>query len=337
MYRSRYQYVKAAATTSFKRTYKMPSLYPSFTPTYHHNQYPAIDPTQPALDCSKKTVLITGGGRGIGKAIAIAFAQAHAKGIALLGRTNTTLEETALEIREAGGGETDVFVVTADIMVQSEVQAAMESTINHFGGRVPDVLVNNAGGIHGVGHLIDVDIDDFMKAFDLNVKGPLIVLQTYLRANRKHFPEAPRTVINLPSGAAHLPYAPTAAAYGCSKLANSKITEYVHHENPSWNVFNMQPGVVATDLARQAGRKAPDSPEMPAGFAVWLAAHPDARELNGKFMWANWDVNELLERKEEIQKRDLLTLTLKGWAEDTNAEELKRRAASVHRNAERKD
>ena len=99
----------------------------------------------------------------------------------------------------------------------------------------------------------------------------------------------------------------------------------------------MQPGVVQTDLARQAGRKAPDSPQLPAGFAVWLAAHPNARELNGRFIWANWDINELLERKDEIQKRDLLTLTLKGWAEDLNAEELKKRAASVHRDADQKE
>ena len=313
----------------------MAQPYPSFTPTYHHDQYGAIDPTQPALNCSEKIVLITGAGRGIGKAIAIAFAKAHAKGIAILGRTKSTLHETATEVKKVSGGSTDVFVTTADIMVQSEVQAAMDSTIEHFRGRVPDVLVNNAGGLHGIGSLADVDIDDFMKAFDLNVKGPLIVTQAFIRASRKHNQDAPRTLINLPSGAAHLPFAPTAAAYGCSKLANSKITEYVHHENPSWNVFNMQPGVVATDLARQAGRKAPDQPELPAGFAVWLASHPDARHLNGKFIWANWDINELLERKEEIQKRDLLTLTLKGWAEDMNAEELKNRAASVHRNADR--
>ena len=315
----------------------MAPLYPSFTPTYHHDRYPAIDPTQTALNCSNKIVLITGAGRGIGKAIAVAFAQAHVKGIVLLGRTKSTLDETATEVKEASGGRTDAFVVTADIMSQSGVQTALDSTIEHFGGRVPDILVNNAGGLHGIGNLTDVDIDDFMKAFDLNVKGPLVVLQTYLRANRKHSPDAPRTVINLPSGGAHLPYAPMAAAYSCSKLANAKMTEYVHHENPSWNVFNMQPGVVATDLARQAGRKATDSPELPAGFAVWLSAHPDARELNGKFIWANWDITELLERKEEIQKRDLLTLTLKGWAEDLNAEELKRRAASVHRDAERDD
>lgn len=294
----------------------------------------------------------------VGQAIAVAFAQAHAKGIALLGRTKSTLDDTAAEVQQASNGKTDVLVLIADITSQSDVQAAMNSTIQHFGS-VPDVLVNNAGGLAGIGSLTDVDIDDFMSAFEINVRGPLTVLQTYLRANQKHSPDTPRTVINLPSGAAHLPYAPSAAAYGCSKLANSKITEYVHHENPAWSVFNMQPGVVATDLARQAGRKAPDSPSLPAGFAVWLAASPEARKLNGKFIWvrerysrqqdpenlltllptlqANWDINELLKRAEEINQRDLLTLTLKGWAEDCNAEELKRRATSVHRDADRKE
>ena len=305
----------------------MASTYPPFTRTYHHDQYPAIDPTQPQLDCSKKIVLITGGGRGIGKAIAIGFAKAHAKGIALLGRTRSSLEEAAAEVKSAGGRKTDVHIVTADIMVQDQVIKAMESIVDHFDGAVPDVLVNNAGGMLGLRSLADVNIDEFMRAYDLNVRGPLTVLQTYVRANRHHSPDTPRTVINVSSGAAHLPFTMTAGAYGSSKLAISKITEYAHHEMPSWNIFNMQPGVVGTDLARQAGRQAEDQAELPAGFAVWLAAHPNARKLNGKFIWANWDIDEVLERAEEIRERDLLSLTLKGWAEDMNAEEMKKTIA----------
>lgn len=214
-------------------------LYPSFTPTYHHDQYPTIDPTQPSLSCSGKVILITGGGTGIGKAIALAFAKANAQGIALLGRTQSTLDETADEIRRINPA-TDVFVAVADITLQPQVQAAIDATISHFHTHVPDVLINNAGGLSGRGPLIDVDLTDFWRAFDLNVKGPLTVTQAFLRANRQHSPDTFRTVINIPSGAAHLPYAPNAAAYSCSKLASAKITEYLHHENPSWNVFNMQ-------------------------------------------------------------------------------------------------
>ncbi|KAK5118660.1 hypothetical protein LTR85_008125 [Meristemomyces frigidus] len=309
-------------------------LYPSVTNTYHHDQYPAIDPNRPELDCSGKVIVITGGGRGIGKAIVLAFAKAHAKGIGLIGRTQSTLDATAAEMKELNAG-TDVFVCTADIVLPEQVGQAMNSIIEHFGG-VPDVLVNNAGGLSGVGSLTDVDLDDIWSAFDINVRGPLAVTQAYLRANKKHSPDTARTVINISSGAAHLPYAPGLAAYSTSKLANAKIMEYLHHENPSWNVFNMQPGVVATDLASQAGRKAPDTPELPAGFAVWLATQPEARILNGRFVWANWDVTELVAMKEELSRRSLLTLTLKGWADDMNEEELKRRALSVNRDVGKK-
>ncbi|KAK5730573.1 hypothetical protein LTR15_000510 [Elasticomyces elasticus] len=312
-----------------------PPLYPSFTSTYHSDQYAAIDPAQPSLDCSNNTVLVTGAGRGIGKAIAIAFAQANAQGIALVGRTLSSLDDAAKEIKQVNAN-VEVVVVTADITDSTQVQAAMDTIVDRFGD-VPGVLVNNAGGLHGMGPLIDADLDDVWKAFELNVKGPLNVTQAYLRAYRTHSPDTPRVVINIPSGAAHLPYAPGAAAYACSKLASAKLTEYLHHENPEWSVFNMQPGVVATDLARKAGRKAPDTPELPAGFAVWLATQPEAKAvLNGRFIWANWDVTELLGRRDEILSKDLLTLTLKGWGEDVSAEEMKRRAVSVHRDADKR-
>ncbi|KAK3660876.1 hypothetical protein LTR56_000634 [Elasticomyces elasticus] len=299
-------------------------LYPSFTSTYHSDQYAAIDPTQPSLDCTGKTVLVTGAGRGIGKAIAIAFAQANARGIALVGRTMSSLEEAAKEIKQVNAN-VELVVVTADITDSAQVQAAVDTIVDRLG--VPDVLVNNAGGLHGMGPLIDADLDDVWKAFELNVKGPVNVTQAYLRAHRTRSPDTPRVVINIPSGAAHLPYAPGAAAYACSKLASAKLTEYLHHENPEW---------IATDLARKAGRKAPDTPELPAGFAVWLATQPEAKAvLNGRFIWANWDVTELLARRDEILSKDLLTLTLKGWGEDVSAEEMKRRAVSVHRDAEK--
>ncbi|KAK4962757.1 hypothetical protein LTR10_000384 [Elasticomyces elasticus] len=311
-----------------------PPLYPSFTSTYHSDQYAAIDPSQPSLDCSGKTVLVTGAGRGIGKAIAIAFAKANAQGIALVGRTLSSLDDAAKEIKQVNAN-VEVVVVTADITDSTQVQAAMDTIVDRFG--VPGVLVNNAGGLNGMGPLIDADLDDVWKAFELNVKGPLNVTQAYLRAHRTHSPDTPRVVINLPSGAAHLPYAPGAAAYACSKLASAKLTEYLYHENPEWSVFNMQPGVVATDLARKAGRKAPDTPELPAGFAVWLATQPEAKAvLNGRFIWANWDVTELLGRRDEILSKDLLTLALKGWGEDVSAEEMKRRAVSVHRDADKR-
>nr|POE93007.1 short chain dehydrogenase andi [Quercus suber] len=322
-------------------------LWPSFTPTYHHDVYPAIDPTQPALACDGKHIFITGGGRGIGRAIALAFARAHATAITLLGRTPATLEETARLVHEASGGATQTLIVRADILQAAEVDAAMATAVSRFGGVAPDVLINNAGGLHGVGALEDADLEDFWRAFELNVKGPLAVTQSFLRARRRQGEtreeeeeSSAATVINLSSGAAHLPYAPGMAAYSCSKLAFAKIVEYMHHERPGWRVFNVQPGRVATDLMKaHAGAetpKAPDEPELMAGFAVWLATNPEATALSGRFLWANWDVQELLERKDEIEQRDLLTLTSKGWAGDVTNQELKRRAAGLYDDSKRK-
>lgn len=156
-----------------ERKSKMAPTYPSYTPTHHNDQYPAIDPTKPAPDCSSKTVVITGGGRGIGKAIAIAFAQAHAKGIALLGRTESTLQEMSDAIKKISHS-TDVLLAIADIQDKKQVQNAIDTTVKHFSG-VPDVLVLNAGALKGVGSLIGVDIDDFWSSFEINTRGLLVV------------------------------------------------------------------------------------------------------------------------------------------------------------------
>jgi NAD(P)-dependent dehydrogenase (short-subunit alcohol dehydrogenase family) len=74
----------------------------SFTETYHNKPYAAINPKRPEISAKGKFVIITGGATGIGKAIAVAFAQVDADIIAILGRLFDRLELTASEIsREA--------------------------------------------------------------------------------------------------------------------------------------------------------------------------------------------------------------------------------------------
>lgn len=69
----------------------------SFTKTWHKKPYVAIDPIRPELKASGKFVVVAGGGTGIGKAIAISFAQAGAKTIAILGRRLDKLEAAAAD------------------------------------------------------------------------------------------------------------------------------------------------------------------------------------------------------------------------------------------------
>lgn len=58
--------------------------------------------------------------------------------------------------------------------------------------------------------------------------------------------------------------------------------------------------------------------------------------MNGKFVWANWDVDELLVRRDEIREKGLLNLGLIGWADGISPEDLIGRARSVHRDADKK-
>jgi NAD(P)-dependent dehydrogenase (short-subunit alcohol dehydrogenase family) len=93
----------------------------------------------------------------------------------------------------------------------------------------------------------------------------------------------------------------------------------------------VQPGAVLTDMNRQAGYKEQkederfqwtgrgaallakhDDESLPAGFFVWLASR-EAEFLKGRYLWANWDVEELKERKEEILKGEFLRMGLQGW------------------------
>ena len=122
---------------------------------------------------------------------------------------------------------------------------------------------------------------------------------------------------------------PNLGAHGMSKIAGVKLFDYIQAENPDLHIVNTQPGSVDTEMSRQAGQRGKDhrkysiqyglhdaltlSADLAGQFAVWLAS-PEAAFLKGKFVWTNWDVDELKARAEEIQTSRLLTIMLEGVA-----------------------
>ena len=98
-----------------------------------------------------------------------------------------------------------------------------------------------------------------------------------------------------------------------SKFILDALATYVAAEYPNVNAVSMHPGLIPTDMLREPFRSLfnLDSPELVGGTAVWLCQEK-AKFLSGRFIAANWDVEELLARKEEILSKDLLKLTLKG-------------------------
>lgn len=103
------------------------------------------------------------------------------------------------------------------------------------------------------------------------------------------------------------------SAYIVSKLAVAHLISFLQVENPDLNFISFHPGVVETEMNIKANMPVDrEDIHLPADFAVWLASK-EASWLKGKFVWSNWDVKELLAKKEIILAGNDLTLQLAGW------------------------
>ncbi|KAJ6134417.1 Glucose/ribitol dehydrogenase [Penicillium sp. IBT 18751x] len=281
--------------------------FPSPTPTWHSESYPSISPTRPELSAQGKAVLVTGGGTGIGAETAMAFASAGASRIALLGRREKPLLATKASI-EKKFPNVEVYVASTDVTDQSQVNMAFS---NFTSRRNIDVLVSGAATIGPMGSVKDVDSARLLEAVQQNLKGALYVAQAFLRHASEH-----AVAIDINSSAAHVNFAEGFAAYTVAKLAVYRLWDCLAFENPNLRIFHIQPGIVDTDMNREAGGvKATgieDHVSLPAHFCVWLAS-PEAQFLKSKFLWANWDIDELKANAQEIEGNTQFTIGLGGW------------------------
>lgn len=126
-------------------------------PTYHSAPYPAINPTNSDIYPQARVVVITGGGSGIGQAVTRTFAKAGSTRIAILGRNQTALETTKVNIEKDHTG-CSALPVVADIVEIESVRAAFGTVVLEFG--LIDVVINNAGYINNLSLWADADIGD---------------------------------------------------------------------------------------------------------------------------------------------------------------------------------
>ena len=113
-----------------------------------------------------RTALITGGGRGIGRQIALAYAAEGAR-LSISARTDSELEETGKLISEQYGSE--VITIIADVSMREQVDNAVAQTLERYGAI--DVLVNNAGNIGPVGRAWDNDPEDWARTVAVHLMG----------------------------------------------------------------------------------------------------------------------------------------------------------------------
>jgi 3-oxoacyl-[acyl-carrier protein] reductase len=117
------------------------------------------------LGLKDKVALVTGGSKGIGKAVAHGLLDEGAK-VAVCARTRSELDAAAADLAKATGGS--VFAVSGDLTREADVKRIVESTVGHF-GRI-DILVNNAGAAPG-GLLLDLTEEDWQTALQLKFMG----------------------------------------------------------------------------------------------------------------------------------------------------------------------
>ena len=232
----------------------MPPSIPNLTKTIHTTVPPNIDPIN--LSAADKTVLITGGGRGIGKAIATCFALAGAQAIILLGRTAATLQAAAKEISDAGksaGHEVEIHSFTVEI-VDEEAVAAVFKSLREQSISI-DVLVNNAGALHlGRMSASASSHSSYTAAFDTNVKGTLHVIQSFLRFGLDPNTNTPATFINISTLGIAMPTFPTWSQYVASKVAAFSLTTFMGVESRGKvRAFSIHPGRIETDMSKEAG------------------------------------------------------------------------------------
>jgi 3-oxoacyl-[acyl-carrier protein] reductase len=140
-----------------------------------------------------RTALVTGGSRGIGRAIAQRLAADGARVAVHYGRNETAAKETVASIQRDGG---HAFAIGAELGVASDVDALFAGLEEELDGELLDILVNNAGGPMETGSIEATTPEQFDRLFALNVRAPFFIIQRALPRMR-----AGGRIINISSAA----------------------------------------------------------------------------------------------------------------------------------------
>jgi len=237
----------------------------------------------PALfNLEGKTALVTGASRGIGKAIALGYAELGAD-VAVLARGTTALEELADKIEGFG---LRALVLTCDVSAEDQIRESVATVLREFGQL--DVVVNNAGGFDQAGPFLELDATGWQRVMRVNLYSVI----HFCRAVGPHLVRrGSGSVINM-SSIAGLAGVPMLSGYGVAKAGILSLTRTLAAEwgSSGVRVNALAPGWTTTELTKNlagnpeasAGltRAVPasrwGSPEDVLGAAVFLASDASA-------------------------------------------------------------
>jgi NAD(P)-dependent dehydrogenase (short-subunit alcohol dehydrogenase family) len=272
---------------------------------------------------SNQIFLITGGGRGLGRAIALGAAQAGAQ-VAVTARSVSELSKTVELIHQAGGRALALPADVTDYHTVVGVVAAAESQLGPI-----DVLINGAGSFRALGNAAQVDPDEWWREVEINLRGPFVCAHAVLPGMmaRMH-----GRIINIASGAG-LQAIESVSAYGVSKTALIRFTETLAAETQPYGitVLAVHPGTVRTPMSeyvatsaemqeraplvqqwfQQLFREGGDTPIAQAVAFVLAVAFGRADALSGCYLSVDDDLEALVAQAEAIQREARLTLRLR--------------------------
>ncbi len=187
-----------------------------------------------------RVAIVTGGGRGIGKAIAQCFAKAGAR-VAITSRKMNDLEATAAEIEAFGGV---AFPVQSHLGKMEEIEKMVNTVAGKF-GRV-DILVNNAGASPAMGSVLESDERLWETIMNLNLKGLYFTSQSVARIMKE---QGNGKIINISSIDGYKPE-PGVSVYSISKAGVRMITKAFAMELAPFNiqVNTIAPGAISTKM-----------------------------------------------------------------------------------------
>jgi len=196
-----------------------------------------------------KVALITGGGRGIGRAIAIGLARAGAR-VAVLSRSLIELMETVRlieEVSDPGFG----LAIEADVTDESSVHQAVDR-INREFDRI-DILINNAGNEGPIGPMWENNPTEWWRCLEVNILGVFLCIHAVV----PKMMQAPRSRIINVASASGLQPRPYMSAYALSKMGVIRLTEQLSLELRPLGiyVFAIHPGGIRTDMVEKLGRQ----------------------------------------------------------------------------------
>jgi len=225
-----------------------------------------------------KVAIVTGSGRGVGKAIAIRFAREGAK-VVICSRTGKEIEETAEEIRKLGG---EVLSLTSDISKEADVENLVGRGVTELG--TVDILVNNAG-VLGAALIDEMEESLWDQVIDVNLKGVFLCTKHCLRVMK---PNRSGKVITISSDSGKMGTS-RVSAYCSSKFGVQGFIDSLAKEVLEYNigVSAILPGWINTGMrlefySEEDTEKGipPKSewlqPEQVAEVAVFLATLPES-------------------------------------------------------------